>query len=89
MNKTIHFIASGKVQGVFFRMRTRQRAEQLGISGWVRNLSDGSVEGTASGEVTKLTEFQSWLQQGPEMACVTGVEIEETEEQMFDSFSVR
>ena len=89
MSKTIHFYVTGRVQGVFFRMRARQQAQQLGIRGWVRNLADGRVEGTASGDPDELERFSAWLQQGPEYARVDEVEIEDVEFQEFPDFRVR
>lgn len=89
MNKTIHFFVSGRVQGVFFRAETRRRAEQDGITGWVRNLRDGRVEGTASGEETQLRQFSTWLQHGPAYARVERVDVEELEFQEFPDFRVR
>jgi len=89
MNKTIQFSVSGRVQGVFFRMRTKQQADQLGITGWVRNLPDGRVEGNASGDPKALEHFSVWLHEGPEYARVDEVEIEEVEFQVFDEFRVR
>ena len=89
MNKTIHFFVSGRVQGVFFRAETRRRADQDGITGWVRNLRDGRVEGTASGDETRLELFKAWLKQGPAYARVDDVFVEEVEYQEFDEFRVR
>jgi acylphosphatase len=89
MNKTIHFFVSGRVQGVFFRMRTKQQADQQGITGWVKNLMDGRVEGIASAEQMQLQRFSAWLHEGPEYARVDRVEIEELEYQDFPDFSVR
>jgi len=89
MNKTIHFFISGRVQGVFFRMRTKQQAELLGITGWVRNLTDGRVEGSASGDPKQLDRFSAWLHEGPEYARVERVEIEEVEHHEFTDFRVR
>ena len=89
MNKTIHFFVSGRVQGVFFRAETKRRAEQDGITGWVRNLMDGRVEGTASGEETQIKQFSAWLHQGPAYARVDGVSIEELKYQEFPNFRVK
>lgn len=89
MNKTIRFTVSGRVQGVFFRVRTRQQAQQLGITGWVRNREDGRVEGMASGAAGELDRFHAWLHQGPEYARVEDVEIEELECQEFPDFQIR
>lgn len=89
MRKTIHFLVTGRVQGVFFRMYTRQQAEQNSISGWVRNLADGRVEGMASGDENCLQTFQNWLHKGPDMAAVTRVEVEELDYQDFEGFIIR
>lgn len=89
MNKTIHFLVSGRVQGVFFRAETRRRADLGGITGWVRNLMDGRVEGTASGEETQIESFKAWLHEGPAYARVDDVSIEELEYEEFDKFRVR
>lgn len=89
MRKTIHFIVSGRVQGVFFRASTRQSANELGLCGWVRNLPDGRVEGMASGESKDIARFKAWLGRGPEMAKVQDVQIEEVELQEFAGFEVR
>ncbi len=72
----IHCYISGKVQGVFFRSSTRQRAQELGLTGYARNLSDGRVEVYACGEQQSLTTFQRWLWQGSMYAKVTSVQCE-------------
>ncbi len=64
----------GKVQGVFFRESTRMEATRLGLTGWVRNREDGSVEAVAEGESAVLEEFIRWCHQGPPTARVTDVE---------------
>ena len=89
MNKTIHFVVSGRVQGVFFRASTREQAQQLALTGWVRNLPDGNVEGMASGEAEQLTRFQAWLRQGPKMAAVSGLDVNEVEQQSFTGFVIK
>ena len=65
-----HYIVEGRVQGVFFRASTRDRAQDIGLQGWVRNLADGRVETVACGEKEQLDVFELWLNQGPEMAVV-------------------
>jgi acylphosphatase len=64
----------GKVQGVFFRESTRIEATRLGLTGWVRNRDDGSVEAVAEGEPAALEEFIRWCHRGPQAAHVTEVE---------------
>lgn len=69
----IHAIVHGKVQGVFYRDSTRQQAETLGITGWVKNNKDGAVELHACGEDSKIQLLIDWLHQGPERASVATV----------------
>jgi len=64
----------GKVQGVFFRESTRLEATRLGLTGWVRNRDDGSVEAVAEGAQAALEEFIRWCHRGPQAARVTDVE---------------
>jgi acylphosphatase len=64
----------GKVQGVFFREGARLEATRLGLTGWVRNRDDGSVEAVAEGEPAALEEFIRWCHRGPQAARVTQVE---------------
>jgi len=89
MNRCRHFLVSGQVQGVFFRAATEAAARRLGVTGWVRNLADGSVELVACGEVAKLSELERWLWQGPPRARVEQVRSLEAEPQTFGDFSVR
>jgi acylphosphatase len=75
----IRCIVSGRVQGVFFRHSTRQRALGLGIRGHARNLSDGSVEVLACGSEQALEQLRAWLWEGPPTAQVTRVECKPVE----------
>jgi acylphosphatase len=88
--KRVHLFVSGRVQGVFFRAHTRDLAQKLGLSGFVRNLPDGRVEVVAEGPEEKLQELIEFCHRGPPLAHVTRVEIrweEPTGE--FRGFSVR
>lgn len=89
MKTTMHCFVSGRVQGVCFRMETREQAQLFGITGWVRNLPDGRVEVMASGAETQLKQLHEWLKQGPDMARVTDLKTEEIEYQKFESFGIR
>lgn len=71
-----HAYVSGDVQGVFFRDSARQRAEELGLSGWVRNLPDGRVEVLFEGSSKKVEEMVRWCEQGPPHARVESVDSE-------------
>lgn len=68
---------SGRVQGVFYRASTRQRATELGCSGYARNLPDGRVEVLAAGNPAAVQALIDWLWQGPPSAHVVGVEVSE------------
>ena len=67
---------TGHVQGVFYRESMRQRANQLGVTGWVRNCPDGSVEALLQGEAQAVELLISWAQHGPEAARVDKVDVE-------------
>lgn len=83
-----HYYISGKVQGVWFRATTKEQAEQIGVTGWVRNLSDGRVEVLACGTAKQLDVLLQWLQKGPPLAEVTAVTVEEHKWQTFIDFDV-
>ncbi len=72
--KRIHARIYGRVQGVFFRASTRDQARELGLSGWVRNMPDGTVEIEAEGDKKQVDKLLTWLWQGPPNARVTAVE---------------
>ena len=69
-------IVSGRVQGVFFRAWTQETAAELGLSGWVKNRSDGGVEILAEGERKQLDRLVQLCHRGPPAAQVTEVKIE-------------
>ena len=74
MKKRGHFLIRGRVQGVCYRMFACDEAARLGLTGWVRNLRDGSVEVVAEGDEGALRELVTWCRQGPPAARVTDVE---------------
>lgn len=81
------FIVTGRVQGVFFRAATRERALQLGVSGHAKNRTDGSVEVVASGSPQALDELDGWLHHGPPAARVGHVRREALPEQTLRGFT--
>jgi acylphosphatase len=94
----LHATIHGRVQGVSFRYFTRTQAQQLGITGWVRNLPDGTtVETLAFGSREALDQFLDWLHQGPPGAKVVRVDTEwdnpqnttQNSVQKFASFEIR
>jgi acylphosphatase len=71
----VRCLVHGRVQGVYFRAATRQQAHGLGLTGWVRNCSDGTVEVLAEGEQTSLQHLVEWCHHGPPGARVTRLEV--------------
>lgn len=72
-----HYLISGRVQGVWYRASCVEQARALGLDGWVRNLADGRVEAVAQGQPEALVALESWLAQGPPLARVTAVDVED------------
>ena len=66
----------GRVQGVFFRASTQDRAKRLGVNGWVRNCPDGSVEIAAEGARSQIDDLIAWCRQGPRGAQVQNMGIQ-------------
>ena len=83
------FYVSGRVQGVFFRVSTRDQARALGLTGAVSNLPDGRVAVTACGTPAALDALQQWLWEGPPQAAVSDVQREViSEEPGFGRFEI-
>ncbi|TNE30277.1 MAG: acylphosphatase [Bacteroidetes bacterium] len=74
MTKRWRIKVRGKVQGVFYRVSTAEKATALGLVGWVKNEPDGSVLLEVEGDDSPLTTFVNWLSEGPPMAVVIGVD---------------
>jgi acylphosphatase len=79
---------SGRVQGVFYRASTRQKASELGCSGYARNLPDGRVEVLAVGEPDAVHALVQWLWRGSPASEVTAVEVEELSLEELDDVPV-
>jgi len=85
-----HIWISGQVQGVFFRDATRKKAEDLRITGWVRNLPDGRVEAILEGDKEAVDKIIEWAKEGPDTARIEEVEVKwENYKDEFSSFQVR
>ena len=72
-HQRLHLQIAGRVQGVFYRVSTRDQARSLGLTGWVRNLSNGDVEALAEGSRQALEALALWCEQGPAWARVDEV----------------
>lgn len=89
MKRSLHIKIYGRVQGVFFRVETKQKALELGILGRVENMSDGTVEVTAYGQEKDLKELLEWCYNGPKGASVEKVEFEWLKTlKIFDKFEI-
>lgn len=89
MRTNVHVIISGRVQGVWFRATTKQKAEQLAITGWVRNTSNGCVEAILEGEEQQVKKMIEWCHIGPPLATVNKVEVKnQNPTDGFDGFSI-
>lgn len=84
-----HVRVQGSVQGVFFRVETRDRARSLGVSGWVRNLPDGAVEAVFEGDDPQVESMVDWCHRGPSGADVHDVDVAWEEPQSLSGFAVR
>jgi len=74
--RRIRVVVRGRVQGVGFRWFAAQAARDLGLSGWVRNAMDGSVEAAAAGPDDAVAKFLVVLEQGPGRGYVTGLDVD-------------
>ena len=73
--RRVHIVVRGRVQGVFFRASTLERAQELGLRGWVRNRPDGAVEIVAEGDEAAVASLVDWCHHGPPSARVESVDV--------------
>ena len=84
-----HVTISGRVQGVAFRWCTQERAEVLGVAGWVRNLLDGRVEAWIEAEPAALEDMLAYLRKGPSHAHVSECDVRERDPAGLTAFEIR
>ena len=85
----VHVIIRGKVQGVWFRVETKQAADQLGVCGWVRNRRDGTVEAVFEAEQERIQQMLAWCRKGaPRSRVDQVVETQEAYAGEFSSFDI-
>jgi acylphosphatase len=82
-------VVHGSVQGVFFRVETRERARSLGLAGWVRNRPDGTVEAVFEGDPDRVESMVEWSRRGPSGAIVDAVEVDWEETKGEEGFLIR
>ena len=88
MNVSYIAHVSGKVQGVYFRVSSQQKAIDYSLSGYARNLADGDVEIFLSGEQVNVDKMLAWLKHGPEQADVTEMQQKQVDWQEHSFFSI-
>ena len=90
VQKRIHILVAGRVQGVFFRQSARVMAIKNNVNGWVSNLDDGRVEIVAKGEKQNIYNFVNWCKTGPANSRVDEFELsEENSTGEFENFDVK
>lgn len=86
---TTRLLIKGKVQGVFYRASAKDMADEIGITGWVRNTNGGDVEVLVTGTTEKIEQFVNWCRVGPKKAIVTELIITEAPGESFSQFLVK
>jgi len=89
MKSNVNVIISGQVQGVWFRASTKQKANELGLTGWVRNTTDGAVEAVFEGEEEIVDKMIDWCRHGPPMAKVKNIKLKKQKTIGFKDFVIR
>ena len=90
MNESVqaHVRISGTVQGVYFRVSTQEKAQQLGVTGWVKNNDDGRVEAVFEGEREAVDALLDWCAEGPANAVVASVEVTFVDPEGYTEFRI-
>lgn len=91
MRKEAHLKIYGIVQGVFYRDFTQEQAAKLSLTGWVRNMADGTVEAVVQGEEESIKKLINWCYEGPSSAKVNDIKVEwkNAIDEELDSFGIR
>ena len=84
----IQIVVTGRVQGVSFRAYTKQKAEELGLTGTVRNLQDGSVEIIACGPDASLAALELWASKSPKLARVDNLKVQRLPSSPYNGFNI-
>jgi len=89
MKQSAHLIISGRVQGVFYRQTTKEKARKYGLNGWVRNLPDGRVEVQVEGRKEDVEKLIQWSRQGSSMSQVEEVKVEISQPDGLKGFEIK
>lgn len=86
--KCFHLTVSGRVQGVFFRANVKNKAIELGLKGYAKNLENGDVEVVVQGNEGKMIELIDFVKKGPGISRVSGIQIKHREPENFKNFEI-
>jgi acylphosphatase len=89
MVQTLSITISGKVQGVYYRQSAKEKAQELGITGSVKNLPNGDVFLMATGAPEQLKQLVEWCRIGPSRAVVNNVKVQQIEDRLFSGFTIQ
>jgi acylphosphatase len=89
MVQTLSITISGKVQGVYYRQSAKEKAQELGITGSVKNLPNGDVFLMATGAPEQLKQLVEWCRIGPSRAVVNNVQVQQIEDRLFSGFTIQ
>ncbi|WGI17088.1 acylphosphatase [Methanonatronarchaeum sp. AMET-Sl] len=88
--KRVHLFIEGKVQGVYFRATTKEKANENNVKGWVKNLPDGRVEAVFEGEENMVDKLVEFCHKGPDRANVINIDVKKEEyKNEFNEFKVK
>ncbi len=85
---TIQLLINGKVQGVFYRATAKKVAEELGVTGWIKNTKDNNVEAIITGTEEQVQQFIEWCKKGPVRAHVSDVIATKVDDESFNEFKI-
>ena len=88
MKVTKHVIVHGRVHGVGYRVSMRMEAERLGVTGWVRNRKDGTVEAALHGWADEVEKMVDWMRRGPPVALVIRIDVSDSSG-VYEAFETR
>jgi acylphosphatase len=86
--RTVHLVIKGKVQGVYYRASARDVAREVGVTGWIKNMTDGNVEALVSGPEERVEKFIEWCRKGPKSAEVSEVIVNDSKEKPLTDFRI-
>jgi len=87
--ETVHLVIKGNVQGVYYRASAKEKANELGVKGWIKNSPGGQVEAMACGNKEQLEKFIEWCRGGPKYAEVSDIIVTTRGEENFNDFSIK